>query len=156
MLNWFNKYYVCVYMSVVGGVTTNSTKQSKKQEKILTKNEETNEENKAMEEVDQTESTNENGSVEDKKEEMIYPAVSCFVVYKKGCQDTASSIHKALHEAGTEVEVKELSTKKKSQGEEKELLSKLCQVLKDHSSTYALGRLKNSVVFVMNRQLATI
>ena len=96
------------FFSAVGRVTTNPTKQSKKQEKTLTKNEETNEENKAMEEVDQTESTNENGSVEDKKEEMIYPAVSYFVVYEKGCQDTASSIHKALHEAGTEVEVKEL------------------------------------------------
>ena len=70
------------FFSAVGGVTTNPTKQSKKQEKTLTKNEETNEENKALEEVDQTESTNENGSVKDKKEEMIYPAVSYFVVYK--------------------------------------------------------------------------
>ena len=142
------------FFSAVGGVTTNPTKQSKKQEKTLTKNEETNEENKAMEEVDQTESTNENGSVEDKKEEMIYPAVSYFVVYKKGCQDTASSIHKALHEAGTEVEVKELRTKKKSQGEEKELLSKLCQVLKDHNSTYALGRLKDSVDFCYEQAIS--
>ena len=107
-----------------------------------------------MEEVDQTESTNENGSVEDKKEEMIYPAVSYFVVYKKGCQDTASSIHKALYEGGTEVEVKELRTKKKSQGEEKELLSKLCQVLKDHNSTYALGRLKDSVDFCYEQAIS--
>ena len=142
------------FFSAVGGVTTNPTKQSKKQEKTLTKNEETNEENKAMEEVDQIESTNENGSVEDKKEEMIYPAVSYFVVYKKGCQDTASSIHKALHEAGTEVEVKELRTKKKSQGEEKELLSKLCQVLKDHNSTYALGRLKGSADFCYEQAIS--
>ena len=80
--------------------------------------------------MDQTESTNENGSVEDKIEEMIYLAVSYFVVYKTGCQDTASSIHKALHEAGTEVEVKELRTKKKSQGEEKEFFIKTVSGLK--------------------------
>ena len=86
--------------------------------------------------------------------EMIYPAVSYFVVYKKGCQDTASSIHKALHEAGTEVEVKELRTEKKSQGKEKELLSKLCQVLKDHNSTYALGRLKDSVDFCYEQAIS--
>ena len=135
-------------------MTTNLTKQSKKQEKALTKNEETNEENKAMDEIDQTESTNENGSMGDKKEEMIYPAVSYFVVYKKGCQDTTSSIHKASDEAGTEVEVKELRTKKKSQGEEKELLSKLCQVLKDHNSTYALGRLKDSVDFCYEQAIS--
>ena len=92
--------------------------------------------------------------MEDKKEEMIYPAVSFFVVYRKGCQDTASSIHKALHEAGTEVEVKELRTKKKSQGEEKELLSKLCQVLKDHNSTYALRRLKDSVDFCYEQAIS--
>ena len=103
---------------------------------------------------DQTESTNENASVEDKKEEMIYPAVSFFVVYKTGCQDTVGSIHKALHEAGTEVEVKELRTKKKSQGQEKELLSKLCQVLKDHNSTYALGRLKDSVDFCYEQAIS--
>ena len=73
------------FFSAVGGMTTNSTKQSKKKGKTSTKNEEANEENKAIEEVDQTESTNENGSVEDKKEEMIYPLVSYFVVYREGC-----------------------------------------------------------------------
>ena len=142
------------FFSAVGGVTTNTTKQAKKQEKTSTKNEETNEENKAMEKVDQSESTNENGSVNDKKEEMIYHAVSYFVVYKKGCEDTASSVHKALHEAETEVEVRELRTNKKTQRDEKELLSKLCQVLKDHNSTYALGRLKDSVGFCYDQVIS--
>ena len=73
---------------------------------------------------------------------------------KKGCQGTASSIHKALHNAGRKVEVKELRTKKKSQGEENELLSKLCQVLKDHNSTYALGRLKDSVDFCYEQAIS--
>ena len=71
------------FFSAVGGVITNPTKQSKKQEKTLTKNEETNEENKAMEEVDQTESTNENGSVEDKKEEMIILQSATLLFTKK-------------------------------------------------------------------------
>ena len=67
----------------------------------------------------------------------------------------ANRIHEALHEAQTEVEVeiKESRSKKKDQDHEKELLSKLSQVLKDHNSSYAEGRLKDSVDFCYNEAI---
>ena len=62
-------------------------------------------------------------------------------------------MHKALHETETEVEVRELKTKKKNVGEEKKVLAKLCQVLKDHNSSYAQSLLRSSVDFCYNQAL---
>ena len=73
------------------------------------------------------------------------PAVSYFIVCRKGFKDAARNIHKVLHEAETEVEIKELKTGKQNKGREKDVLSKLCRVLKDHNSSYAEGLLKYSV-----------
>ena len=62
-------------------------------------------------------------------------------------------MHKALDETETEVEVRELTTKKKNVGEEKKVLAKLCQVLKDHNSSYAQSLLRSSVDFCYNQAL---
>ena len=102
------------------------------------------------EEVDKAEKEKETATVDVNKEDIVFLSVSFFVVCKNGCAETANRIHKALHEAQTEVEIKELKSKKKDQDHEKELLSKLCQVLKDHNSSYAEGRLKDSVDFCYN------
>ena len=48
-----------------------------------------------------------------------YLAVSYFIICRKGFADAASDIHKVLHEAEMEVEVKELKTKEKSRRGEK-------------------------------------
>ena len=58
-----------------------------------------------------------------------------------------------MHEAETEVEIKELKTRKQNQGQEKDVLSKLCQVLKDHNSSYAEDLLKYSVEFCYNQAI---
>ena len=89
----------------------------------------------------------------DKDGDIPYPAVSYFIVCRKGFKDAASNIHKVLHEAETEVEIKELKTRKQNQGQEKDVLSKLCQVLKDHNSSYAEGLLKYSVEFFYNQAI---
>ena len=51
------------------------------------------------------------------------------------------------------MEIKELKSKEKDQDHGKELLSKLCQELKDHNSSYAEGRLKDSVDFCYNEAI---
>ena len=79
--------------------------------------------------------------------------MSYFIICRKGLADAASNIHKALHEAETEVEVKELKTKKKNIGEEKEVLAKLCQALKDDNSSYIKSPLRSSVDFCYNQAL---
>ena len=89
----------------------------------------------------------------DKDGDIPYPAVSYFIVCRKGFKDAASNIHKVLREAETEVEVKELKTRKQNQGQEKDVLSKLCQVLNDHNSSYAEGLLKYSVEFCYNQAI---
>ena len=58
-----------------------------------------------------------------------------------------------MHEAETEVEIKELKTRKQNQGQEKDVLSKLCQVLKDHNSSYTEDLLKYSVEFCYNQAI---
>ena len=99
-----------------------------------------NEGSPATEEVDKAEKEKETANVDVNKEDIVFPSVSYFVVCKNSCAETANRIHKALHEAQTEVEIKELKSKKKDQDHEKELLSKLRQVLKDHNSSYAEGQ----------------
>ena len=79
--------------------------------------------------------------------------MSYFIICRRSLANAASNIHKALHEVETEVEVKELKAKKKNVGEEKDVLAKLCQVLKDHSSSYAQSLLRSSVDFCYNQSL---
>ena len=86
-------------------------------------------------------------TMDDNKEDIVFVSVSYFVVCKKDCAETANIIHKAFDENQTEVEIKESKSKKKNQDHQKESLSKFCQVLKDHNSSYAEGRLKASVDF---------
>ena len=78
----------------------------------------------------------------DKDGDISYSAVSA-----------ASNIRKVLHKAETEVEIKKLKTRKKNQGQEKDVLSKLYQVLKDHNSSYAEGLLKYIVEFCYNQAI---
>ena len=58
-----------------------------------------------------------------------------------------------MHEAETEVEIKELKTRKQNQGQEEDVLSKLCQILKDHNSSYAEDLLKYSVESCYNQAI---
>ena len=72
-----------------------------------------NEGNPATEKVDKAEKEKETATVDVNKEDIVFSSVSYFVVCKNGCAETANRIHKALHEAQTEVEIKELKSKKK-------------------------------------------
>ena len=141
---------VMLFFSSVGGVTSNRPKKKpEKDSKTSKQREDSNEEKKAQDTGDKT--ADQPG--ENKDLDIPYPAVSYFIICRRGLADAASNIHKALHEAETEVEVKELKTKKKNVGEEKEVLAKLCQVLKDHNSSYAQSLLRSSVDFCYNQAL---
>ena len=144
------------FFSSVGGVTTNATRKAKQpsasQRNTLNVNED-NEGNPATEEVDKAEKEKETATVDVNKEDIVFPSVSYFVICKNGCAETENRIHKSLHKAQTEVETRVLKSKKKDQDHEKELLSTLCQVLKDHNSSYAKVRLKDSVDFCYNQTI---
>ena len=79
--------------------------------------------------------------------------MSYFIICRKGLEDAASNMHKALHEDETEVKVKELKTNMKNVGEEKKVLAILCELLKDHNSSYAQSLLGSSVDFCNNQAL---
>ena len=51
---------------------------------------------------------------------------------------------------------KRIENKEEISGEEKELLSKLCQVLKDHNSNIRIGRPKDSVDFCNEQAVSNI
>ena len=51
------------------------------------------------------------------------------------------------------MEIKELKRRKQNQGQEEDILSKLCQVLKDHNSSHAEDLLKYSVEFCYNQAI---
>ena len=98
------------FFSSVGGVTTNATKKAKKpsaSQRNTSNVNGDNEGNPATEEVDKAEKEKETATVDVNKEDIVFPSVSYFIVCKNGCAETAKRIHKALHEARTEVEIKE-------------------------------------------------
>ena len=100
---------VMLFFSSVGGVTSNGPKKKpEKDSKTSKQQEDSNEEKKAQDTGDKTTDQ----PSENKDLDIPYPAVSYFIICRKGLADAASNIHKALHEAETEVEVKELKTKK--------------------------------------------
>ena len=73
-----------------------------------------NEGNPATEEVDNAEKEKETATMDVNKENIVFPSVSYFVVCKNGCAETANRIHKALHEAQTEVEIRVKIQEKRS------------------------------------------
>ena len=101
---------VMLFFSSVGGVTsTRPKKKPEKDSKTSKQQEDSNEEKKAQDTGDKT--ADQPG--ENKDLDIPYPVVSYFIICRRGLADAASNIHKALHEAETEVEVKELKTKRK-------------------------------------------
>ena len=90
-----------IFFSSVGGVTTNATRKAKSQVHSSNVNGD-NEGNPATEEVDKAEKEKETTTVDVNKEDNVFPSIVC----KNSCAETANRLHKALHEAQTEVEIK--------------------------------------------------
>ena len=144
---------VMLFFSSVGEVTTNSMNRKADKKKNPSKEQDSNSQEKEITENHENERAEQPEKPEkcEKDGDIPYPAISYFIVCRKGFKDAASNIHKVLYEAETEVEIKELKTRKQNQGQEKDVLSKLCQVLKDLNSSYAECLLKYSVEFCYNQ-----
>ena len=115
---------VMLFFSAVGGVTSNSMNKKADKKKNPSKEQDSNSQEKEITENHENERGEKPEKPEkcDKDGDIPYPAVSYFIVCRKGFKDAASNIHKVLHEAETEVEINELKTRKQNQGQEKDVL----------------------------------